>query len=672
MRRILVCVLVLLVSHAARSGGPIFRLAPLFTDNMVLQQKSTVPVWGKGTPGSRIVLVASWKKQADALVGPDGSWSLTLATPHAGGPFQIEIRHDDTTRVLKNVLVGEVWLCSGQSNMEMPLEGWPPDSILWAKGEIASSSNPSIRLFTVKRAYSPTREWDCAGRWEECSSLSSPSFSATAYFFGKKLQQELNVPIGLIHSSWGGTPIEAWTSGEFLSRVAEFDTIVRKIRASADSMKLLQAWLDRFPVIDISTRERATKWQHLELQDEQCARRIYADSTWPLMHLPTYWERTGIGEFDGVVWFRRQITIPASWVHKDLILELGPIDDMDVSFVNGQEVGSHETEGLWRVDRVYPIPGQIVDSTTLSIAVRVLDTGGGGGIYGPVSSMSVHPKGSEERVSLGGDWRFLPVADYRGDKLYVFGATGEVFSTRPKLPLDFTPYVSTALFNGMIAPLLPYSLAGVIWYQGEANAGAPELYRRLFPLMIENWRSAFHSADLPFYFVQIAPYSYDATTESQYLRESQFLTLAVKNTGMAVTMDIGNVRNIHPANKQEVGRRLALWALAKQYGKKLSYSGPLYRSSKKFRDRIELFFDNAAGGLVVTQTESGNGFLIAGADSVFRPAEVRVRGNRLIVSQSALTNPRAVRYAFSNTAQATLFNADGLPSPSFRTDDWSR
>jgi len=258
-----------------------------------------------------------------------------------------------------------------------------------------------------------------------------------------------------------------------------------------------------------------------------------------------------------------------------------------------------------------------------------------------------------------------------GDRLYVFGLKGDQFFKRPRLPFDFSGYSPTALYNGMIAPLAPFRLAGVIWYQGESNAGAPSLYQRLFPLMIGNWRSAFKSPLLPFYYVQIAPYAYDPHTHSEYLRESQFLALNVKNTGMAVTMDVGNVRNIHPANKQEVGRRLALWALARTYGKKIVYSGPLYRSSRYLKGGIELSFDQTARGLVVTQTENGNGFLIAGEDRVFRPADVRVRGDKLIVSRPTLTNPKAVRYAFSNTSQATLFNTEGLPSPSFRTDDWN-
>ncbi len=655
----------------ARPASAPFRLAPLFTDNMVLQQQRGVPFWGEGPPGTPVTVRASWKKESSTFVGADGTWNLTLPTPRAGGPYDIEIGHGDSTLSLRNVLVGEVWLCSGQSNMEMPLEGWPPDSILDAKEEIANSADPHIRLYTVKRGYAATPSTSCAGGWDECSPGRVHSFSAAAYFFGRTIQRALKVPLGLVVSSWGGTAVESWLSREYLSRVSAYDTVLEKIAVTAESLKILQAWLEKFPVIDMGKRERDTKWQNLGLQDEACARTGYADSAWHLMRLPTYWEKTEVGEFDGVVWFRRQVRIPASWVHRDLVLELGPVDDMDAAFVNGDRVGSHETEGFWNLDRVYNVPAKDVDSTLVTLAVRVIDNGGGGGIYGPAKSMNIHPRGEEDVVSLAGEWRYLPVAGYRGDRLYVFGPSGEQFYGRPRLGIEFSGYSPTALYNGMIAPLVPFPLAGIIWYQGESNTGAPAMYGTLLPLLIENWRAAFRNKALPFYFVQIAPYRYGPATKSAFLREAQFKTLRVKNTGMAVTMDIGNTTDIHPANKKEVGRRLALWALARNYGRNIVCSGPLYRSMKKFRDRIELSFDITGGGLVLTNDEQGNGFQIAGADRVFRTADVVVRGKTLIVARTGMKDPQAVRYAFTNESKSTFFNIEGLPSPSFRTDDWN-
>ncbi len=662
--------LALCVPGAVAQESP-FRLAPLFGDRMVLQQRRAVPIWGRGTPGTNVVVRASWKSEASARVAPDSSWKLTIQTPRAGGPHELLIQHDGTVLSLNNILIGEVWLCSGQSNMEMPLEGWPPDTVLHAPDEIRHSGYPEIRLFKTRRAFSLTPETGAGGEWVECSPATSPGFSATAYFFGRDLYENLHVPIGLIASSWGGTPVESWTSGDFLAKAPGFDSTLQLIGVTARAADGLMSWLRQYPVINVSARPPSKKWQDLGLKDDECSSPAYDDSRWPVMKLPALWESGGLGEFDGVVWFRKTVTIPAAWARKECVLELGPVDDMDIAYVNGRKVGAHEMEGQYKADRVYPVPANLVD-TTILVAVRVTDIGGGGGIYGPGTSMSIHPATGEGRVPLAGEWKYLPVADYRGDDLYVYGAKGEPFLRRPKLPMDFSAYSPTALYNGMIAPFVPCALAGVIWYQGESNTKKPEQYGQLFPLMIENWRQAFQAPGLPFYYVQIAPFDYGKRTGSEYLREAQLRTLSVRNTGMAVTMDIGNFSNIHPANKQDVGRRLALWALKKNYRKNVIFSGPQYRSSKSFKDRIELTFDHAAGGLVLVGSVQGNQFLIAGEDRVFRPAEVRVRGNVLVVSSRDVTNPLAVRYAFTNGAQATLFNAAGLPSSSFRTDDWSR
>jgi sialate O-acetylesterase len=532
-----------------------------------------------------------------------------------------------------------------------------------------------MRFFTVKRAFSPVQESTCEGAWADCSPATSPGFSATAYFYGKALQQTLKVPVGLINASWGGTPVESWMSGDRLSAIAGFDSVVQRIGSSVDSLRVLRAWLSRFPVLDVRQREPGARYRDLSFNDSACAGRGYNDSTWREMKLPVLWEQTRMGQFDGAVWFRKHVAIPAGWVHRDLVLELGPIDDVDVTYVNGQKVGSHEQEGMWNVPRTYVVPASIVDSTQLEIAVRVIDFQGGGGIYGAESSLVLRPargteQGSGQSIALAGVWKFLPVGEYRNNAFFVFGAEGQPFYHRPNLPIDLSGYSPTTLYNGMIAPLAPFAIRGAIWYQGESNTSNPALYRTLFPAMIEIWRTAFRNENMPFYFVQIAPYEYGPATASQLLREAQLATLAVPNTGMAVTMDIGNPKNIHPANKQDVGKRLALWALARTYGKKVPYSGPLYKSMKKTGKSIELTFDNVGKGLILRSRAQGNGFQIAGPDSVFKDAVVRVRGNKVIVSHPEVVHPEAVRYAFSNTSEGTLFSKDGLPSSSFRTDAW--
>lgn len=671
-RAFLLLILAIINAAAVFSQEPSFQISPIFADNMVLQQGRKVPIWGKGVPGTQVVVHTSWGRKAEGTVQADSSWSATVQTPRTGGPYEISITHKDTTLVLRNVLVGEVWLCSGQSNMEMPLEGWPPrDTISNAAAEIAGARYAAIRFFTVKHAYSTHPESSFKGSWVACSPETAPRFSATAYFFGKMLHKTLKVPIGLIQATWGGTVIESWMSAGALSQIEEQKATLRLIEQSNDSLQALNAWLLRHPMVDVLERDPNHKWENLHFNDSVCSARDFNDSAWHQMKLPTVWEKTSLGNFDGAVWFRKRVVIPAEWIGKELTLQLGPVDDMDETFVNGKLVGSHLGEGFWQVDRSYPVPAALVQDTSLQIAVRVIDYQGGGGIFGEEGKLQLRLPDQDSRVPLEGEWKYLPVAEYRGNTFYVFGAEAMEFFSRPQLPIDFSGYSPTALFNGMIAPLAPFGMKGVIWYQGESNTPDPIAYRTLFPLMINDWRSAFQSGDFPFYFVQIAPYNYDSTSQSQYLREAQFQTLAVKNTGMAVTLDIGDAKNIHPANKQDVAKRLALWALAKTYNRKVSFSGPLYRSMKIEKDHIILSFDQAGKRLVLRERPTGNGFQIAGADRQFKEAQVTVRGTKLVVSHPEIRDPVAVRYAFSNAAEATLFSSEGLPSSSFRTDDWT-
>lgn len=656
---------------SAYVGPETFSLAPLISDNMVLQRERDVPLWGRGTPGTQVTIRASWGASGESLVRPDGTWMIRLRTPAAGGPYTLHIAHDDTSTLVANVLSGEVWLCSGQSNMEMPLTGWPPgDTILNSAQEIRNANLPNIRLCTVRRAFSPVPEYLCNASWEECSPATVPSFSATAFFFGRKLHEVLGVPIGLINASWGGTPVESWISPQSLSTLSEFSTTLRALPECAEGRRRILQWLHAHPSIDLQGRSGRTKWQDIDCDDGSCPDRSFADSSWRSMILPTLWERTGLGNFDGVVWFRKTVDIPSGWVGKDLVLELGPIDDMDMTFVNGIRVGGFEEEGYWNAKRTYSVPGSLIDSTTLLIAVRVIDNQGGGGIYGDSASMVLRTAQSGEVVSISGEWRYAPVAEFAEGSLFVFGPLGNRYEARPRMPVDLSADTPTTLFNGMIAPAVPFGIRGAIWYQGESNTDRPRQYHTLFPLLIDSWRNAFGGGDFPFYFVQIAPYDYGTVTQSQYLREAQTAALSVKNTGMVVTLDIGNAVNIHPANKQEVGQRLARWALAGTYGYRTPCSGPVYKSCKVRKGSIDLFFDHVEKGLEVRETRKGNSFQIAGPDSVFRDAVVTVRGKTLRVSHPEIRTPVAVRYAFSNTPEATLFNSAGLPAPSFRTDDW--
>jgi len=644
------------------------RLPAIFSDNMVLQQSSDVPVWGKGNPNSMVKIFGSWGTIVESQVNSDSVWSVKIKTPEAGGPYKLTISDNEKNIEYQNVLIGEVWLCSGQSNMEMPLEGWPPESpIRNSKEEISNADNSQIRFFTVIKDISAVPKDNCKGEWTECNSKTAATFSATAFFFGQNLYNELKIPIGLIHSSWGGTPVEAWTSRKYLSKFDQFDSTFKEIDLGIPIEKNLQSWLNNFPVIDMTKRTGENIWSDLNFNDNGCSQIKYDDTKWDTMKLPTLWENTKFGQFDGAIWFRKNVQIPKKWINKKLIIELGPIDDFDVTFVNGNKVGAIEEDGNYQTKRIYSIPENVNNSDKMLIAVRVNDTRGGGGIYGKVDEMNLINPEDSSKISIAGNWRYLPVAEFKEMKYYVFGSQIGIFKERPELPIDFSAYTPTFLYNGMIAPIIPFNIKGVIWYQGEANTGNPKFYETLFPNMIENWRNDF-SNNFPFYFVQIAPFDYGPDIKSEYLRDVQRKTMDVEKTGMAVTLDIGNPDNIHPADKQDVGMRLALWALNKDYGKNVIYSGPIYKSMKIKGDKIELEFGSTGSGLVVK--DGKNQFEIAGDDQKFVPAKIKVKNNKLIIWSDSIKLPKAVRYAWSNIAQATLFNKEGLPASSFRTDNW--
>ena len=668
----------MILSQHSFSQTPQFRLASLFTDNLVLQQKSDAPVWGKGKPGATVSITASWGKNVKSIVQPDSHWMMKIKTPKAGGPFIISIVHDGDSTKLNNVFTGEVWLCSGQSNMEMPLEGWPPENpIDNSATEIQHAIFPKIRFFTVGHSISLEQNDTCIGTWKVCTPEAAAKFGATGFFFGKKLHQELNVPIGLIQSAWGGTPVQAWTSEKYITQHKNYLDFPSALEQSREQFAAYMVWLYSHKVIDISSRAMGEQCKGLTFDDSLYARIDFNDSSWKEMNLPKGWEQTEIGEYDGVVWFRKQIEIPKHWLNKELVLELGPIDDCDLTYVNGKRTGGLDTGNPWNINRSYSVPAEIVNDSLLTIAVQVIDFGGGGGFWGHNEQLNIHPrqveeplKADSEKISLAGNWKYMPVAEYRDSKFCVFDATSREFYTRPRVLFEISSQTPTTLYNGMIAPLIPYAIKGAIWYQGESNTKDPEAYKTLFPLMIKNWRNDWQN-DFPFYFVQIAPYNYSQGEQSQYLREAQLQALAVPKTGMAVTLDIGNASNIHPSNKTDVGERLARWALAKDYGKKIPFSGPIYTSMKIKNESIILSFEYA-DGLNVQARNGKSYFQITGEDSVFKDATVVPKGKTLIVSSPEVKKPIAVRYAWDNAAESTLFNKANLPASSFRTDDWKK
>ncbi|MFA6438186.1 MAG: sialate O-acetylesterase [Bacteriovoracaceae bacterium] len=664
-RNLSLCLVMIAASWNLSAQSSSLIVAPLFQDNMVLQQKSAVAFWGKGSPGTHISIKASWGKNAFATVLPDSSWMTKLNTPKAGGPFMVIISDGTSQQELRNVLTGEVWICSGQSNMDMPVEGWPvADST--ANG-LQQAYYPNIRIFNVPRALAADPQFNCNGRWQECSPKTVGQFSAVGYFFGKKLHQELKVPIGLIQASWGGTPVEAWTSGKHISQHPDYNNFSETFAKGKIENDTYMKWLESRTVVNVEEQRTNADWRLVNLFDSLISRKEYSDSSWKGMNLPTLWE-SAIGNYNGVLWFRKQVEIPQTWRNKELVLELGPIDDYDVTFVNSCKVGAIDTGSGWNKKRVYTIPVEITKDSLLTIAVRVIDVIGGGGIYGEQGDVQIHPKNSEEIISLAGEWKYSISAEFRNNKLYLFDNTTSELENRPAAGIELSSSVPTSLYNGMIAPLIPFSIRGALWYQGETNTGNPEAYKTLFPLMIKNWREDWKNM-FPFYFVQLAPFQYGERTQSQRLREAQLQTLSVPKTGMAVTLDIGDSADVHPKDKQSVGERLARWALKNDYGKKVTVSGPLYTGSVTSGDTMVLSF-KYSDGLTMKLHHDRTYFQIAGADSLFQEALVTVKKNKLFVYSADVKNPLAVRYGWGNVVYGTLFNKEGLPAPSFRTDDW--
>ncbi len=644
-------------------------LPSLFADQMVLQRNTEVSIWGTANPLSKIEVTGSWGKTSKVEADSLGNWLAFIETPEAGGPYELTIKNRSKKIIIHDVMVGEVWLCSGQSNMEMTMNGFSSkDSILGATNEIKQANYNALRIFTVNKAISEKPEKNCKGHWVTCSPETAGDFSATAYYFGKKLLKDIDVPIGLIHSSWGGTPVESWVSGETLANDKDFGETIKQIEDALPEYKKLREWFKNRESVDMDEISSDEPYKGLDFNDSTCRLVNYNDSTWNIMNIPTLWEDAEISSFDGVVWFRKKINIPEDWQGDSLKLELGPIDDMDIVYFNGTKIGGYEITGYWNIPREYNIPADLVKPGENQIAVRVIDNYGGGGIYGKEEELKISH--NNESLSLAGEWKYVVTAEYFNNVFYIFDFENNEYFERPEFKVDFDPHNASMLYNAMIAPLIPYNLKGAIWYQGESNVGRANQYERVFPAMIQNWRNEWKLGDFPFYFVQIAPWNYEGGmdgTESGYLRDAQRRTLSLPNTGMAVTLDIGNFKNIHPVNKKDVGDRLALWALKNNYLKEIVCSGPLYLSHEIIDNKIEVTFDYVGAGLVFKDNNT-KGFEICGNDMQFLEAEAYIDNNIVVVTHPQINYPVAVRYAFRNSSEATLFNIAGLPASTFTTE----
>jgi len=649
MKSILTSVWVLIVASCTL-GGQAIRLAPVFGSGMVLQRDQKIPVWGTASPGQEIT-VCFRKQRSSVRADKKGNWITRLNAEEYGGPDSLIVQDRTEKLVLTGVYVGEVWICSGQSNMEMPMIG-KSTHVNHADEEVARANYPGIHLLKVGRniAYRPGKTMKTGG-WKVCTPENVADFSAVAYFFGRDLNTTLKMPVGLIKAAWGGTVAEAWTSGKTLREMDDFKSTVLKIESSPlspDSVKQryqkdLTVFREEVADADKGIQNGDTIFTAVNLSDED----------WMEMDLPGMWERTSIGALDGAVWFRKTVYIPSSLVGTPLTLCFGPPDDSDEAWFNGTKVGESTA---WNIPRKYPVPATLVKAGKNVITIRITDNQGDGGFMGKDSDFALTGQDGF-RLKLAKNWKCKVGYDLSDIKAH------------PVRPGD--PNQPSVLFNGMIKPLIPYAFRGVIWYQGESNTSHARQYEKLFPALITDWRKSWNTGDFPFLFVQLPSYQkrndHPLINDSWAgLREAQRKTLTLPNTGMAITIDIGDPEKLHPGNKQDVGKRLALLALNQVYGKNIPCSGPLYKNFKVKGPEVEITFDHTYEGLKTSDGRPVTGFSIVGDDGKPYRAEATILGNRLEVRSREVKHPVWIRYAWSSNPDCNLINSAGLPASPFR------
>lgn len=626
---------------AATTFGQV-SLPKVFSNHMVLQRNTHIPVWGKGKPGTQVTVMLADNK-ASAFAGKDGRWMIRLPQLKAGGPFRLEIFEDDNNNpviTFNDVLIGDVYLASGQSNME-----WQVQQAMNADEEILNAQFPNIRLFKVEHNKTITPQEDIkGGQWQRCNSTSIRDFSAIGYYFARELHKELGIPIGILQSTWGGTPVEAWTSREMLlsshisrTKVLSNDTITPQ-HFVKDSLDLIRFW--------------EIVYNPQNQSDQIYPNPDFDDSQWTEIQMPQTLKDMDMPDYEGMIWLRKEVNIPKTMKGHNLTINLGHPELNYTLFFNGKEI----CKTIWNAEpeHIYSIPDSLIKAGSNNLAVRMAFLWGGGGFNPPAEEMYISD--GEKKITLTGTWK------YRKD-------------LEPEIPFinNYHQYHSF-LYNAMIAPVVPFGINGFIWYQGENNVDKAFDYRTLFPMLIHDWRIRWQQGYLPFMYVQLANYMKRDTVpvESNWalLRESQTETLKLPNTGMACIIDIGNANNIHPLNKQEVGRRLSLVAKKMIYDQKVQASGPMFKNFEVDNKHIRVSFSEVGSGLSIGDGKTLKGFAIAGKDQQFHWAKASLKGNEVIVSAEEVREPVAVRYGWANNPDCNLINKEGLPAAPFRTDDW--
>lgn len=636
--RFFTCILLIISTSAIGQ----LRMARLFSDHVVLQRQQAIPVWGWATPGETVkATLAGQTQQAKADAG--GKWLVRFAPLEAGGPHTLVVTAKSGSAQATDVLIGEVWLCSGQSNME-----WPMKQADKFSAEKKNANFPQIRHFRVEHELALTPQTDLnGGDWKVASTETVGDFTAVGFFFARELYQKLNVPIGLLHSSWGGSQIEGWISKEGMMSNAELRPTVQNLPAN---------WAAADSLTDLKLRQQLKVPATLTAADE--ARYLdpsYDFAGWRRTDPIGQWEWKDMHGFIGQGYMTRLVTIPDDLAGIPTTLALAENDSPNQVYINGKLVLEGAMKGVrkialpantWRAgeNRILVKMGSMIDPAWYGLGLRG-------------SADDLYVSTGNQRVNLGNNWYILP-------------AFGEKHTYK-----RFMNNVAVSIYNAMIAPLEPFAMRGVLWYQGETNAGRSYQYRQSFPLLITDWRQKF-GQNMSFYFVQLSSFGANQSSNQgsgwAELREAQTMTLSLPKTGMAVITDIGNPKDVHPTNKQDVGHRLALNALKSDFGQPVNYASPMYDNVAFEGGKAIVTFKNAAVGLVVKDKYGYlKGFEVAGDDKVFHYAQAQIKGNTVVVSSPDVARPVAVRYAWADAPEeANLFSSDGLPANSFRTDTW--
>lgn len=647
-----------------------FELSSIINDNMVIQQNSTIRFWGKANPGVAVNVAPTWAEKRTVVAGSDSIWSTEYATPAADNQrHEVHIYNKIRRLMVGNVVFGEVWLAVGQGNLGLTLKKDFADHHYTDTTLVAN--DPFLRFYNIDTNFSSYPAKNTRGMWVEALRDNEAVISATEYYFARQLRDSLQVPIGIINAAISGTACESWTSRDLLLADTTWGEAFMDVDKLTREYNGYEQWLSKFLSISIIRLPNGRDpVESISVCDEIVPQFEINYNAWDIVDLPTMFENTEYETFDGVWWFVKRVNLPSSWIGKEAKIYLGKIDDRDKTFVNGQEIGSHNKSGEYDVDRVYTIPSSLTRQGVLNIAIRVTDSQNEGGFYGADGGMRVELDNGES-ISIEGQWRFRVAAQYFCDRLYFFDIKKNSYAQHPLLSMPYNGTTPTVSYNGMIAPITSYKISGLMYNQAETNFSNPRLFESLIHRMVASFRTSFRNPKLPVVMVQLAPPDFSDWRDPRLgakLREAQRRACDnIEGAYLVSLMDIGKIGEKTSVPKRIVGKRAGLMALASQYH---------YDSLKSrflnilgYSINNNLFIVNLENGENIVNANSKRSmFEVAGNDSVYYPATIIAKENSISIFSHMVSHPKMARYAFSDTVIGNMCNSFGMPLPSFCTE----